>query len=130
MPPAKMIRVDSQSPANEDIQTDSEKENIVPSTSLKRTTIEWKFMISYNTKKDLETYIASHNCFYVHSSNSCEDGRITYHYCNMVPARSARLCPVKLKVFESNTSVSFGVSVTTFIHDHSAITSKTKAHFF
>lgn len=39
----------------------------------------------------------------------------------MVAARSSTSCPVKLKVFENNATSTFGVSVTTMIHDHSKL---------
>lgn len=91
--------------------------------------VEWNPLISYQSKDELSKYIATHDCFYEHSSNEADNGRTTYYYCNKVPARSARLCPVKLKVFESSNTVSFGVSVTTFVHDHSKITNAKKTSF-
>lgn len=103
-------------------------ENIEP-TSSKKKPCEWNALTTFPTRQKLDEYIASHECFYEHTSNDSADGRTTYYYCNKVPARSARLCPVKLKVFENNTSLSFGVSVTTFVHDHSAVKTTKKPIF-
>lgn len=61
----------------------------------------------------------------INISSHTTNGRTVYYYCNRVTARTARKCPVKLKVFESDTEVTFGVSVTTFVHDHSATKSRT-----
>lgn len=94
-----------------------------------KTHVEWSPMCSFDTKKELDKYISSHDCFYLHSSNDSDNGRTMYYYCNKVPARCARKCPVKLKVFENNATASFGVSVTTFVHDHSSIKDTKKPVF-
>lgn len=72
----------------------------------------------------MEKYIDDHDCFYEHSKNDSKEGITTYYYCSLVAARCSTECPVKLKVFESNKSISFGVSITTMVHDHSAMALK------
>lgn len=108
--------------------SDSETENRDPSAPSKKVRCEWNPVMSFDSKEALEKYIDSHDCFYQHSSNSSNEGTTTYYYCSMVAARSSTHCPVKLKVFENNTTLSFGVSVTTMIHDHS--TMKLKKNVF
>lgn len=77
--------------------------------------------MSFSSKEALEKYIDGHDCFFEHSSNTSQEGTTTYYYCSMVAARNSTRCPVKLKVFENNSTSTFGVSVTTMIHDHTGM---------
>lgn len=74
--------------------------------------------MSFTSKEALDKYIDGHDCFFEHSSNTSKEGTTTYYYCSMVAARASTRCPVKLKVFESILTSTFGVSVTTMVHDH------------
>lgn len=110
---------------------ENEDENVTepPKKPAKRVHCEWNHIISYTSRSEVEKYIAAHDCFYEHSSNTTAKGKTVYYYCSKVTARSARLCPVKLKVFESSVSTSFGVSVTTFVHDHTATKLSKKSNY-
>lgn len=104
--------------------SDGDIENRDPLVQPKRAPPVFNPITSFNSKEELDKYIDGHDCFYEHSKNRSKDGVTTYHYCSLVVARHATYCPVKLKVFESNTALSFGVSITTMIHDHTGLTLK------
>lgn len=79
---------------------------------------EWNPVCCYNSKADLEKYVASHDCFYEQSRNETKDGTTIYYYCNKVINKNSSQCPVKLKVFQSKTTFAFGVYASTFVHKH------------
>lgn len=83
---------------------------------------------SFDSKEDVEKYIANHGCLYEQSRNTTKEGTTIYYYCSMTKTRDSSKCPVKLKVFENSETQTFGVSFTTFIHDHSEVNLK-KATF-
>lgn len=56
-----------------------------------------------------------------HYHNKIEDGMWIYYRCSELPKHLALKCPVRLKVFEANTTTDFKCQYTTFIHDHSNV---------
>lgn len=86
--------------------------------------VNWTPVSCYNNKKDVEEYIASHDCFYEQSRNENKDGITAYYYCNKVINKDSSRCPVKLKVFQNKQTLTFGVSVSTFTHNHTELKQK------
>lgn len=77
----------------------------------------------YN-RTDLDEYIGNFKCFRHKSNNKTKEATVSYYTCSLVPKRQAHMCPVKLKVFESNKTTDFCVYVTTFEHNHENIAPK------
>lgn len=108
------------------------KENIAPDSSTtsnanqKASTkanesLDWIPVECFNSKQEAEEYIATQNCFFEQSRNSTKAGTSVYFYCSQVTNRDSPKCPVKLKMFESNHAITFGVSVTTLEHNHAGL---------
>lgn len=83
--------------------------------------VNWTPVGCYKCKDDVEKYIKSHDCFYEQSRNETKNGVTVYHYCDKVITKDSSRCPAKLKVFQNKNSISFGVSVSTFVHDHTGL---------
>lgn len=83
--------------------------------------VNWMPCGSYNSTEDFEKYIASHDCFYEHSRNETKGGTMIYYYCNRVIYKDSSRCPVKLRVFQSKQALTYGISVSTFVHNHNEL---------
>lgn len=83
--------------------------------------VNWSPVGCYDSKDAVDKYVASHSCFYEQSRNETKAGITIYYYCNKVITKDSSRCPVKLKIFQSKKTLTFGVSVSTFIHDHTEL---------